>query len=110
MSGTTKQYAYLPSSPIVVDAPNGDVRVEWRHFFHQLWNRTGGSTAGAGVGGADAPSDGHLYGRMNVTWVQALPLSGGSMLGTLTLQADPTAPLQAATKQYTDNINAILWG
>ena len=33
-----------------------------------------------------------------------LPLSGGTMEGPLTLQADPQLPLQAATKRYADNI------
>ena len=32
----------------------------------------------------------------------ALPIAGGTMTGTLTLHADPTANLQAATKQYVD--------
>jgi hypothetical protein len=32
----------------------------------------------------------------------ALPKSGGTMTGAITLAADPTAPLQPATKQYTD--------
>lgn len=31
-----------------------------------------------------------------------LPLAGGTMTGTLTLKANPTANLQAATKQYVD--------
>jgi hypothetical protein len=31
-----------------------------------------------------------------------LPLSGGSMTGTLTLHADPSGPFDAATKQYVD--------
>lgn len=43
--------------------------------------------------GAAASSHTHSY----------LPLSGGTLTGTLTLKADPTANLQAATKQYVDN-------
>lgn len=39
----------------------------------------------------------------NHTHSQYLPLTGGTMTGTLTLKADPTANLQAATKQYVDN-------
>jgi hypothetical protein len=31
------------------------------------------------------------------------PLAGATMNGPLTLKDDPTAPLQAATKQYVDN-------
>lgn len=37
-----------------------------------------------------------------------LGLSGGTMLGALTLAADPTQALQAATKQYTDSLAAGL--
>ncbi|HWR07738.1 MAG TPA: hypothetical protein VN379_12800, partial [Sporomusa sp.] len=37
-----------------------------------------------------------------ITLENALPKAGGAMTGALTLAADPTAPLQAATKQYTD--------
>jgi hypothetical protein len=33
---------------------------------------------------------------------RALPLTGGTMTGTLTLTADPTTALQAATKEYVD--------
>ncbi|HEX4065140.1 MAG TPA: hypothetical protein VHZ09_03880 [Acidobacteriaceae bacterium] len=35
-----------------------------------------------------------------------LPLAGGVMTGPLTLNADPTAPTQAATKEYADNLAA----
>ena len=36
----------------------------------------------------------------------ALPKAGGTMTGNLILNADPTAALQSATKQYVDNIAA----
>ena len=36
----------------------------------------------------------------------ALPKAGGTMTGDLILNADPTAALQSATKQYVDNIAA----
>ena len=32
-----------------------------------------------------------------------LPLNGGALNGALQLQADPTAAMQAATKNYVDN-------
>jgi hypothetical protein len=51
---------------------------------------------------ADGPHDGYFYGRANGAWGQVVPLSGGTMTGLLTLSADPTAPLGAATKQYAD--------
>ncbi len=66
-------------------------------------------------GVSDAPSDSNIYGRQNATWVVVsssggggtgyLALSGGTMSGPLTLVSDPTAPLQAATKQYVDAAN-----
>ena len=34
-----------------------------------------------------------------------LPLAGGTLTGALNLAADPTAGLQAATKQYVDNVS-----
>lgn len=37
-----------------------------------------------------------------------LAVAGGTMAGPLTLNADPTANLQAATKQYVDNHGAIM--
>jgi hypothetical protein len=36
--------------------------------------------------------------------IGALPIAGGTMVGELTLAADPTQALDAATKQYVDNI------
>lgn len=36
-----------------------------------------------------------------------LPLAGGNMTGYITLSADPTAPLHAATKQYVDAADAL---
>jgi hypothetical protein len=62
-----------------------------------------GVTTGTGTGAiADSPMDGTTYGRNNGVWVHVLPLSGGTMTGSLTLQADPTLALGAATKQYVD--------
>ena len=63
----------------------------------------GGSAAGGGAGGLEeAPSDGTTYGRLNAAWTNVLPLAGGTMTGAITLAADPTAALQATTKQYVD--------
>ena len=39
-----------------------------------------------------------------------LPLSGGTLSGPLTLPGDPTAPLQATTKQYTDTMLPLAGG
>ena len=56
------------------------------------------------VGGiGDAPYDGNVYGRNSGAWTQALAIVGGTLTGTLVLNADPTTNLQASTKQYVDN-------
>lgn len=64
-----------------------------------------GTDAGGGI--PEAPSDNNTYGRRNSTWTPALALAGGVMVGTLTLAADPTAPAQAATKNYADTLAAL---
>jgi hypothetical protein len=63
----------------------------------------------------EAPTDGNTYGRTGstTTWTlvynqtqsdaRYLKLAGGTLTGTLTLNADPASALQAATKQYVDN-------
>lgn len=54
MSGTRNLGSAIPASPIIqglVD-PDNRLRPEWRHFFTQLWTRTGGAqgtTPAAGV-------------------------------------------------------------
>jgi hypothetical protein len=55
---------------------------------------------------SDAPVDGSDYGRRNGAWDKVLPLAGGTMAGTLTLFADPSGSLDAATKQYVDAVDA----
>jgi len=70
-----------------------------------------GVTAGSGTGAiADAPFDNTTYGRNNGIWVHVLPLSGGTMTGSLVLQADPATALGASTKQYVDNTTVSLNG
>lgn len=46
--------------------------------------------------------------RTNITFPDFLKLAGGTMLGDLILNADPTTNLQAATKQYVDSLSAGL--
>lgn len=70
----------------------------------------------------DAPPVGGPYGRLNASWVQVLPITGGSingpitvmgfalftddarMMAALTLDNDPTQPGHAATKRYVDDL------
>lgn len=60
----------------------------------------------------DAPADGKVYGRSDETWAETaaktsvdgkVSKAGDTMTGPLTLAADPTASMQAATKQYVDS-------
>ena len=63
-------------------------------------------TVGGTVDGVDiAARDADLTTTTN-TANAALPKAGGTMTGNLVLNADPTASLQAATKQYVDTIAA----
>jgi hypothetical protein len=63
-------------------------------------------TVGGTVDGVDiAARDADLTTTTN-TANAALPKAGGTMTGNLVLDADPTASLQAATKQYVDTIAA----
>lgn len=50
----------------------------------------------------EAPIDGSSYGRLNGGWSKVLSLAGGTLTGALTLNADPSTPLGAATKAYVD--------
>lgn len=63
--------------------------------------------AGGGGGIADAPNDASTYGRHALAWTSVLPLTGGTLTGTLTLAADPTSNLQAATKNYVDTTGVL---
>ena len=77
-----------------------------------------GAISGISSGIADAPNDGTMYGRKSLGWTHLthaditdwatqlsgyLLLTGGVLTGMLTLAADPSSNLQAATKQYVDN-------
>lgn len=59
--------------------------------------------AHSAAGLTDAVADGTTYGRMNHTWVNVLPLTGGTLTGALILAAPPTLALGAATKGYVDS-------
>jgi hypothetical protein len=48
---------------------------------------------------AEAPTDGAAYGRASSAWTQVLPITGGTLNGTLTLAGDAAAALQPVTLQ-----------
>lgn len=70
----------------------------------------GDGTWASPPGMADAPADATTYGRFSGAWTGVVPLSGATLTGPLTLNADPSAALQAATKQYVDSKAATSGG
>ena len=62
------------------------------------------ATDGSKLDGIEAGAD--VTDTTNVEAAGALMRSGGTMTGNLILNADPSANLQAATKQYVDTIAA----
>jgi hypothetical protein len=63
-------------------------------------------TVGGTVDGVDIAARDAVLTSTTTTANAALPKAGGTMTGNLVLNADPTASLQAATKQYVDTIAA----
>ena len=61
---------------------------------------------GGTVDGVDIATRDAVLTSTTTTANAALPKAGGTMTGDLILNADPTAALQSATKQYVDNIAA----
>ncbi len=59
-----------------------------------------GTTPNDGTG--DVVRDAFI--KVNSNFAQVLPLAGGNLTGVLTLSADPTSVLDAATKQYVDAV------
>jgi hypothetical protein len=59
------------------------------------------------LGQTTSAPNGHIYEWDGTKWTSDggvyVPLAGGAMTGALTLNADPTLPLGAATKHYADN-------
>jgi hypothetical protein len=100
LQATTKQYTDLRvlrsgdtmTGPLALAAdPTQPLQAATKQYVDA---KSGGIT--------DAPSDSTCYGRLNATWVHSLALAGGTMTGPIVLAADPTQPLQASTKQYSD--------
>jgi hypothetical protein len=102
-------WAVVPGGGGIPEAPN-----DGQQYGRQS---LGWTVVATGAGIPDAPNDGTAYARKSAAWSHLthgditdwnatlgayLPLTGGSMSGALTLAADPTAALGAATKQYVD--------
>lgn len=107
----------LPNSPPWYPGANAGVsfgnvaptNVVRGHFWWDgsvLWMFDGANwvdTAGTpSPGQADAPSDGHTYGRITGQWGRVVNNAGDTMTGPLLLSADPQVALGAVTKQYAD--------
>jgi len=95
---------------VVTDAPiDGRLYVRSNGTWVILpWEWPGDGTGTPGGGIPEAPADGLIYGRdgQTTSWVPVLPLSGGTMLGSLVLAGSPVPggnPNQAATMAYVDS-------
>jgi microcystin-dependent protein len=58
----------------------------------------------------EAPTDGAVYGRSDLSWRPALALSGGTMGGELVLAGDPVQPLDACTMRHADTKLSLAGG
>src|SRR6516225_637177 len=89
-----------PSVPIAPTVPTGSVP------YTLMWDSVSGTYTLIPLSSftyVEAPNDGFTYGRQSLAWSKALNLAGGTLTGNLILNADPSAALGAATKQYVDS-------
>jgi hypothetical protein len=100
MTEPVQQEAVLGSGaggPLTAPSP----WVQYAGYINYAGGVTIGSVANQGNGTLNAASI--FINGVVVNPSSYLPYSGGTMTGILTLAADPTATLQAATKRYVDN-------
>lgn len=87
-------------------APNGaDAGLSQQHGYNYLMEQV--NAAQSACNEIDAAVSSHIEDKDNphevtAKQVKALPLSGGTMTGPITLAADPAAAMQPVTKQYFD--------
>lgn len=84
----------------VLESPPSDASAVSKSYAQSLF-ATAVGTANTAKQTADAAST--AAGNAQTTANAALPKSGGTMTGALTLAGDPTGDLQAATKKYVDD-------
>ena len=84
----------------VLESPQSDTSAVSKSYAQGLF-ATAVSTANTAKQTADAAST--AAGNAQTTANAALPKSGGTMTGALTLSGAPSADLQAATKKYVDD-------
>ena len=92
--GTKTIFVTYPADKAVIQDVSGNVDVP------------NNLTVGGTVDGIDIAARDAVLTTTTNTANAALPKAGGTMTGNLVLNADPTASLQAATKQYVDTIAA----
>lgn len=101
-----------PAAPVIGDlwwnATDNQLYIWYDDGTSQQWVATNNSAGGI----TEAPTGGLVYGRRGSTasWIAAVPLAGGTMTGFLTLSADPTSNLHAATKHYVDTVAGVTGG
>ena len=93
-AGTKNIFLTYPAEKAVYEDVSGNVDVP------------NNLTVGGTVDGVDIAARDAVLTTTTNTANAALPKAGGTMTGNLVLNADPTASLQAATKQYVDTIAA----
>jgi hypothetical protein len=79
--------------PIQADAPDAQAYARKNGAWQLL---------SASAGPPEAPNDASTYGRHALAWVAVLPLTGGTLTGTLTLAGNPSNAADASTKAYVD--------
>jgi hypothetical protein len=88
-----------PGDLVAMGQAAGNTAVPYSQFM-------AGLTAVAGLDASQmlvTPTGQGLGSKLADLTAAALPVAGGAMVGPLTLAADPSGPLQAATKQYVDS-------
>lgn len=87
-------------------APNGaDAGLSQQHGYNYLMEQV--NAAQSACNEIDTAVSSHIEDKDNphgvtAEKIEALPTTGGTMTGPITLAADPTLPMQPVTKQYFD--------
>lgn len=104
---SSSEVSFTPTSTLTSDNVQDAIEEVDTQLSTKLTTPTGtqgqllGFTADNTVGAVDAPESGLTQEQADERYLQ---LSGGTLTGALTLNGEPTEDLQAAPKQYVDNL------